>query len=329
MRKILILAVVFSMLSLNGSLIFAKDEVIDPSLYEVEATDAQIDAYYNKIGEQRPYSTLNKAAASNVIGNVVDNLIFVKQESTSDSSGRITSETKYYKYTFKDSDEANTIQDTIESQQIFTPLNSLNTPGFTPNSFFPSEGDFRIHIAYDPLNVTTKFDSSTQNYRSAFLTETYRSPLQLAAGFIKSHPIIGFFTGAVLNNLIDGFKGKGDATGYQRLVVKYGQVYRNNQWRSYFETYQRETYWKHETFSYNSNGSLKSAVTNYYLPSTSGTSYWPFMWMRTGSFSKNNEIAEIALYQYSVEPNRSTPVLDFYRYEGGLENWATVGSFPY
>lgn len=179
------------------------------------------------------------------------------------------------------------------------------------------------------LEETTKFDSSTKNYMTAFTTETYRSPLQLATGFIESHPIISFFTGNVLDALIDGFKGKGDATGYERLVFKYGQVYYKGKWKSYFETYQRETYWKHEIFSYNANGSLKDAETNYYLPATSGTSYWPFMWIRTGSFSKDSEIAEIALYQYGVEPHLSTPVRDYYRFEGGLENWTTKGQFPY
>ncbi|WP_139210576.1 hypothetical protein [Paenibacillus sophorae] len=125
-----------------------------------------------------------------------------------------------------------------------------------------------------------------------------------------------------LNNL---FKGNGKAIGAQRLVYKYGQVYHNNTWVNYYETYQREDYWAHDQVSYNSNGSVKSAEYKRYWPE----SYWPFQWIRTGDFSNDSGIAEVALYRYSVDPNPTSPTRDFYRYEGGLENWVTPGSLPY
>jgi len=51
------------------------------------------------------------------------------------------------------------------------------------------------------------------------------------------------------------------------------------------------------------------------------------MW--TSDFYDDETISEVALYQYSVEPELSEPVRDFYRYEDGREDWAAEGRIPY
>ncbi len=109
------------------------------------------------------------------------------------------------------------------------------------------------------------------------------------------------------------------------MVHKYGQVYHNGSWKSYYDTYQSEWYWCHKQISYNDDGSVKHTTDKNYFPET----YLPIQWMWTSDFYDDETISEVALYQYSVEPELSKPIRDFYRYEDGREDWAAEGRMPY
>ncbi|WP_433946223.1 hypothetical protein [Paenibacillus sp. SN-8-1] len=147
------------------------------------------------------------------------------------------------------------------------------------------------------------------------------------SGVVISSPVLGFFTGERLSDIEKGFEGKGDATGYDRLVYKYGQVYHSGKWVNYYETYQRENYWKFETITYKPDGSLSNAKTEYYFPETFG--YLPFDWIYTSDFYDNQRIIDVANYQYGVEPNRTAPTRDYYRYENYRSLWNAKGVMPY
>jgi hypothetical protein len=320
-EEVFVLSIILSLLTLSNTSVFAVED-LEPKFFEIRATDAEVRAYYEKIGEAIPI--VDKSA----INKVANNLTLIKEETEIDDKGRLNV-IRYYKVNYKDTPEAKSIKNRIETEKVSAQLSTTSNT-ITPLAITPTEGDFRINIVFDPLRETARFDSSTKNYIQAFHSEKYQKALSLISGYVISSPIIGFFTDEVLEDLINGLQGKGDATGYERMVFKYGEVYHNGRWKTYYETFQKETYWKHEQFSYNNkDGSLKRATTKYYLPQTAGESYWPFMWMRTENFSKNSQIAEVALYWYSLEPDLTTPIRDFYRYEGGLENWATPGTFPY
>jgi len=88
----------------------------------------------------------------------------------------------------------------------------------------------------------------------------------MGVGYFTSNPIINFFTGLVLDDLEDGLKGQGDAASRYRLAHKYGQVYHNNQWKSYYDTYQGEWYWQLEQIGYYEDGSDEHEETKYYIP---------------------------------------------------------------
>ncbi|MCX7570212.1 hypothetical protein OS242_09585 [Tumebacillus sp. DT12] len=258
------------------------------------------------------------------VGKIVTGYHQVREERAYDMFGQQHVFT-YYKAVYRDTQEAQRIKDKINSEKA--KLNGSNEPKFSTEFIPNEEGDVRIHRVYEQLTDGTKFDYSTKNYLSAFNAEYYRKALDLIAGNVISNPIAGFFTGLVLDDLNKALQGKGDAFSYQRLVYQYGQVYHFGSFRDYYETYQREWYWKHEQISYYGDNTIKSATTAYYLPDSAG--YMPFDWIYTGDFYNDTAIMDVALIQYQNNPNATSPARDYFRHEGYRANWKTLGSISY
>lgn len=289
---------------------------LEPGVFQIVLTDEEIANYYEKTGEQLPKDYSN-------VGNIVKNLIETSKEEIEDKHGKKHIVT-YYRVNYKDTKEARNVQKKIEQAKI---VNQSIDGNIEPLGVTPTEGDVRIDVTFEKLLDGSKFDSSTKNYLTAFNAEYYRKVFDIANGYAVSNPILNYFTGLVLTDLQSSLQGKGDAFSSYRLVHKLGQVYHNNKWQTYYDTYQREWYWKHDQISYNSNNTVKNTGTAYYYPDDQG--YLPFTWATTSDFNNNTRIQDVALYQYSLNPNGTTPARDFFKTENYRSDWKAKGKMSY
>ncbi|GED60245.1 hypothetical protein ABER61_27565 [Brevibacillus formosus] len=289
---------------------------VEPGVYQVELTDKEIANYYDKIGEGMPEDQSHA-------GNIVKDLTEIKKEEYEDAKGNYHIVT-YYSVNFKNSKEAKEVQSLIDETKA---LSQSQEGMIEPLGVTPTEGDVRIDVTFEKLLTGSKFDSSTKNVWTAFSAEYYRKAFDITSGYAVSNPIAGYFTGLVLTDLQNSLQGKGDAVSAYRIVHKLGQVYHKNKWQTYYDTYQREWYWKHDQLSYNANNTVKNASTAWYYPDDQG--YLPFSWATTSDFNNNTRIQDVALYQYSLNPNGTTPARDFYRTENYRSDWKAKGRMNY
>lgn len=296
----------------------SRAKEIESGVFQIKLTDEEVAKYYKKYGKS--LETPDKSISGKILSD--SNLINTEEYTDNEGNKHIV---KYYRVSYKNSDVSKNIQTKITQNK--SKQNGQKDMTIGPYAVTPEEGDVRIDIEFEQLEEGEDFDSSTKNYWSAFTSEYYKKYLDFASGYFISNPIAGYFTGEVLDDLQDGLKGKGDATAYYRLVTKMGQVYHDNRWEDYYETYQQEWYWKHEQISYNSDNTVKSAETKYYFPDDEG--YLPIEWAYTEDFYDDDTIQEIALYQYSLDPDRSSPARDFIRYDKYRSNWSAKGEMDY
>ncbi|GIO37313.1 hypothetical protein J41TS12_21740 [Paenibacillus antibioticophila] len=317
-RKITIslmsLILIFPMLVVSAS---ANDfDEIEPGVFINKLSEEQI-------SEVNGLNTLQRTDKINTeyLGRIVEELTLYKTEEEMQADGTIN-KYEYYHVKYKDSKEASLVQEQISSNKA---INS----NISPMGFNNEEGDFRLVTTFEPLVEQTKFDSVSKNLYSNLAAKTYEKYFSLLSGKFISNYIIGYFSSEMVSDLIGGLEGRGDATAYFRLAKKTGQIYHNGSFKSYFVAYQQEFYWKHETITYNKDGSVKRASTMYYIPQTSGVSYKPIHWIYSHYFNDNTKIAEVTQYQYGVEPNRSVPINDYLAYEGYRNDWSTIGTMSY
>lgn len=295
---------------------------VEKGVFQIELTDEQVENYYQKIGEPLP-----DLKEKSYVGKIIQEMNEIKTEEFDDQDGNKHVVT-YYHVKYKDTKEAQHIQEKIKQYKQKYSEEKNTTLGDIGAESLPTEGDIRIERVYEQLIVGSKFDYSTKNYLSAFAGEYYQKQLETLSSFVISNPIAGYFTGQVLNDLKSSLQGKGDATSYYRLVHKLGQVYHYGTWKTYYDTYQREWYWKHDQISYNKDNTVKSSNTFWYWPEGGGN-YLPIDWTYTSDFYNNTRIQEVAQYQYSTNPNASTPTRDFIRYENYRSDWKATGTMPY
>ncbi|WP_458125023.1 hypothetical protein [Paenibacillus sp. Z3-2] len=312
---LLIFVLLVPSLTVSASANENKIKEVEPGVFIGELSDDQVIENYNKFNIVIP-----EKINTEYLGNIVDDMTLYKTEEETASDG-----TKYiydyYKLSYKNTNDANFLKKQIAN------LKKSGNDNVTPFAERNDEGDVRIVTSFEPIVEQTKFDSVKKNLRSNLAAKSYEKYFSLLSGKLISNYVVGFFVGELQNDLLKGLQGSGDATGYFRLAKKTGQVYRNGSFKSYFETYQQEWYWKHEAVTYNSNGSIKNAATTYYLPDSFG--YLPINWVYSTYFYSNKDIIEIAQHQYRVEPNRSTPAKDIFKSEGYRNDWKTKGKMSY
>ncbi|OBZ10646.1 hypothetical protein A8L34_18875 [Bacillus sp. FJAT-27264] len=307
------LVLLLPMLSVSA----ANSTEVEPGVFVNKLTEDQISEIYETNSLQFP-AKFN----TEYVGEIIEDLTLYKTEEKIEPDGTIN-KYDYYHVNYKDSKEANLIKEQIDSNK-----NTMNRD-VSPQAIKNEEGDFRIVTTFEPLVEKTKFDSVKKDLYKNLAIKSFEKYFSLLSGKFISNYVVGFFVGELQSDLVAGFEGSADATAYFRLAKKTGQVYRNNSFKSYFTTYQQEWYWKVETITYNKDGNVKRAQTTYYTPQSAGTSYKPINWVYSGYFNDNTQIAEVAQYQYRVEPNRSVPVDDFLKYEGYRNDWKTPGTMSY
>ncbi|CAI9006581.1 Peptidase [Brevibacillus sp. IT-7CA2] len=315
-------------LLLLGTLLFATTNVtvqgkedhtkqfqeVRPGVFERELTDRETIQKYGKQSD-----TIDK---DEILGNVLSGSTLLTTEEYTDEDGN-RHLVKYYRPKFKDSEIGQKIKASITQNQS----EELRDQSVSPLAARPEEGDVRIDVEFERMEKGEEFDSTSRNYWSTFTTEYYSKALDFGSGLIFSNPIAELFTGAVLDDLREGNKGKGDAISYYRVVTKMGQVYHDGAWEDYYETFQREWYWSHEQISYDSNNRILNTVTQHYFPDSDG--YLPIEWAFTEDFNDDYDIQEIAMYQYSLDPDRARPARDFLRYEYHRSDWNEEGELDY
>lgn len=204
--------------------------------------------------------------------------------------------------------------------RYYKPVN--NTIDYSVGIQSSEEGNLRVYIEYTPLTGEALFDSDA-GYKSELQVKNYTMLANLASSYIFSEPIIGLFTGLVLDQINLGAQGKGDAKSMRRDVRKLGQAYHNGQWQNYFITNQAEWYWSHEQHSYSSTGTLTAVETKYYYPLYN---YMPFEWIPTVNFYDDQAILDITLSRYLLGYPAAYDTLDG---DYWTSDWNRVGSIAY
>lgn len=272
-----------------------------------ELSNADVIELYNNLGEEVP-----EDFRKDYIGKIIKDLSVTKEETFYDEEGNKNIAT-YYDITFQDTIEGQQVKQARLKNQLFSKE--------TMNSTSHKEGDVRTIIRFEPLKDTAVFSSISKNYYAVLATKTFTKYFALMSGFMTSQPLVGLLIGYVADDIIsNGIEGKGDATGYERIVVKAGEVYHNNQWKTYYESLTKETYWSLEATTYNENGSVRYVQRTYYWPD--GMGYLPINELKGGDFDNRLRIMDVAVYQYGFEPERPRPVTDTYKYESSRKDWA-------
>lgn len=165
---------------------------------------------------------------------------------------------------------------------------------YSIRSIVPDEGDFRITIVKETLQSGEFFDSE-EGLKSDLMSTVVYYGAQFGTSFI-SKPIYSFLTSSVISLVNDGHKAKGDAYTRTRTVHKYGDIYTNGNWASYYHGTQEETYWFQDLIVYSTDsgnyGTILASDHVSYLP----LEYDPIIVDAENLFRDNN-----AVYLYSLD----------------------------
>ncbi|WP_366922873.1 hypothetical protein MFMK1_003350 [Metallumcola ferriviriculae] len=326
---LLLISFCFSSLAFasTGAVGIAKDRAskVGPYTYKVIPTKEEQERSFERFGLDK--SKMIRFNDS-FIGKIADYNLY-KVEKDFDDTGKLLTEIKYYRATYKNTPEANNVKNVIsEQQQLGTTVVAMDSNLNSDISLlgYALEGDLRVVVSYKALSNTGLFDTET-GYKETLEKVSYTKGLEFLSGTFTSNPVLNLFLSVVFDDIIDGYKGKGDGTSKQREVYKYGQAYHSGAWKTYFETKQDEVYWDQEEISYYSNGQVKNIKTTYFTPNNG---YKPIEWQWMHYFDDNQEILDVTQYWYSKEPNLSTPIhATGYEASYYSTNWKALGTVNY
>lgn len=313
MRRFLLIFLSFTLLFMTSGFVnnisYAQDFIeeeriieVSPGIYKIIPTEEETNNFFQVQG----WPVSNEQLDISYVGNIINSYDLIYTEKSDNGQGGFE-EYRYYRLNFKDTPEAKEIQETINLRKLNETLDSSNNGSdsflnttkedIIIDGFVPEEGDVRIYVNAEAISNKGFFDSE-QGCKATLSTSKFWWAIQFGGALIPSRYVIGYFTGAVANAIInEGKYGQGDATSVDRTVYKTGEVYTNGQWKSYYITNQYEVYWKIDQIAYTDSTRLyvySTSLKTYYPPY-----YNPIEWIPTSNFNNNQQIIDITLARYN------------------------------
>ena len=150
------------------------------------------------------------------------------------------------------------IIDNVEFEEIHFKRKSLinknNRILKTYRSSSPEDGDFKIVISPEQLSGQDWFDT-VEGYGSYLLNQSAFNLVKLGSSF-DSNSIRSLLTTKFIEYIENDMKGKGTSYSMDRNVYKWGKIYDNGRWETYYYGKQYEVKWGFKFMVYDDNNNL-------------------------------------------------------------------------
>jgi len=135
----------------------------------------------------------------------------------------------------------------------------------TYRSSGPEDGDFKIVISPESLSGRDWFDM-VEGYGSYLLNQSAFNLVKLGSSF-NSNSIRGLLSTKFIEYIENDMKGKGTSYSMDRNVYKWGKIYDNGRWETYYYGKQYEVKWGFKFMVYDDNNNLiDDKEYKYYYP---------------------------------------------------------------